>query len=1055
MIRWAAGRPAVVWATAAAIIAAGGVAFSRLPLATRPVVELPRLEVITSWPGASPELVETYITSPLEAAIQAVRGVKKVSSESDEASSQLTIDLEPDANVQLTRLAILERIELLRKDFPRGASPPQVSNYVPDDLQEEPLLRYTIYGPYTPATLARIAKERIEPVVSSVEGVAGVNSGTWAQIGISVSYDAQRLRQLGIDPSRITQAIAASRVVQSVGKERAGSTERPVVLRDQPHAVEDLNDLPIRASGGRVFHLGEIASVRLEEDSRDAFYRVNGKPAVGMSIARLPGADAIKTADRVRTQMNVLRPTLPPGVVMRLESDESVDLAKQLRDLAIRGGIAFFCVMLVLGVSLRNAKSVLLVMGSAAVAIAGTALGLYLLDIPANLLTLAGLGMGIGILVQNGLVVVERLRTTPDTADGRAEAGRRILPAIVGATLTTLVVLLPFLYLQGNSRAAFVPFAVAFALALGCSVLSSVVMIPALGAGHGVRSGHWPRLTRFYTRIVMGLLRYRPLTLIVVATLLGIVTWGFVQKVPHSAAFNWGGQRTALNVYISFPRGSDPAALDRAMQEFERLVVGEEGVELVTTQGTRDGASMRVTFARDAEYGPQPYRLQEVCTQRGILIGGATISVQGVGPGFYSGGGGGSASFRIKVLGYSFAGVEQLAYDLKARLERIPRVKDVDANAASFWRREKTYNIVLDPDRAALARYGLTVRDFSAAVAREVRGQVGATRIEIGDDELPVNVKAEGARDRNLAELRDAIVPTPEETPVRLTDLARVDEQEGLSYINREDQQYVRIVSYEFRGPQKLANRTHEAFMASISVPPGYSVADDQFFWGVDESGKGLWLVFAVGVVLVILAVAMVFDSVWASGVVFLSLPIALAGSAAAFWIAKASFGREAAVGVILVVGLAVNQAILLVDAALERRAGWPAGRRAVDRLTAVGSDGVGSGRSVRLPARPGLSGWGVVSACRDRVGMITLVTFTTLASLLPLAIGTKSDELFGNIALATVGGTLAGTIGALFIVPAMVLGRAGGPAGGRAMYRRERGLAKILRTVVWRWAGR
>jgi len=136
-------------------------------------------------------------------------------------------------------------------------------------------------------------------------------------------------------------------------------------------------------------------------------------------------------------------------------------------------------------VALRNAKSIVLVLGSAAVAIAGTALGLYLMDIPANLLTLAGLGMGIGILVQNGLIVVERLRRAPDTVDGRAEAGRRILPALVGATLTTAVVLMPFLYLQGNARAAFMPFAAAFTLALGCSVISAVVMIPAVGAGHG------------------------------------------------------------------------------------------------------------------------------------------------------------------------------------------------------------------------------------------------------------------------------------------------------------------------------------------------------------------------------------------------------------------------------------------------------------------------------------------------------------------------------------------------------------------------------------------
>ena len=166
--------------------------------------------------------------------------------------------------------------------------------------------------------------------------------------------------------------------------------------------------------------------------------------------------------------------------------------------------------MLVLALTLRSGRAIALVMGSAAVAIAGTALSLYLLEIPANLLTLAGLGMGVGILVQNGHhrrgAAARRRRYRPEA---RAAAGRRILPAVAGSTLTTAVVLFPFLYLQGNARAAFVPFAAAFAIGLGWSVVASVVMIPAVGAGHGLRTGHWPRLARLYDRTLVGLLRWR------------------------------------------------------------------------------------------------------------------------------------------------------------------------------------------------------------------------------------------------------------------------------------------------------------------------------------------------------------------------------------------------------------------------------------------------------------------------------------------------------------------------------------------------------------------
>ncbi len=1003
MIRWAAHRPAVVWSFAMALVLAGGVAFTRLPLATRTAVELPRLTIQASWPGAAAELVEMYLTSPVESAVQPVRGVKKTSSTSREGSSQITVELQPGVDVQMTRLAILERMELLRSEFPLGVAAPRVSNFVPEDLAEQPLLQYTVSGPYTPGALEKIVEDQVTPRLEAVPGVSGVQSAGGAETGIAVSYDPARLRQLDINPTALSQALAEARQVRPLGQEHAATTTRPVSLRDTPQVMEDLARLPVRGAGGRVFALGDLASIRQEEDTRGQINRLNGLTAVTIAISRLADADAIKTAARIRQAMEDLQPTLPPGLRFRVASDESLELDSQLTDLMRRGAIAGVAVALVLLLTLRNVMSVTLVMGSAAVAIAGTALGLYLLKIPANLLTLAGLGMGIGILVQNGLIVVARLRSAPDTPDGRADAGVRIVPAVVGATLTTAVVLLPFLYLQGDARAAFVPFASAFALALGWSVVASVIMIPAVGAGHGAQRAGWRRLHRVYSRTLIRMLRLRWVVLTLTLATLGVMGWAFVKKVPRFNWGGWGGQRTTLSAYLTFPGGSDTESLDRALAEFERIAVGREGVERVQAQ-VPQGANrgfVQVTFDREAGFTALPLFMQEEFNQRAVLIGGASISVVGQGPAFSSGGGGGSASYRIKLLGFSYSGLEQFALDLKERLERIPRVQKVNINAANFWGSGQATSVTLEPDRAALARAGLTVEAFARTVQQQVRGVGGGQRLELGDEEVTVTLKAAGSRERSLLDLRAAAVANPIGAPVRIGDLSVVDEREGLSTITREDQQYVRYVTYDFRGPNRLADRTHKAFMASISVPPGYAVSEAQYGFNDDESGKGLWLVFAAGIVLVLLAVAMVFDSVWASAMVLLSLPLALAGVVAIYWPTGAAFGREAAVGVILVVGLAVNQSILLVDAALHRR------RR-------VRADGHREHRK--------LDGRDVYWAARDRAGTILLVTFTTLASLLPLAIGTPVDSLFGSIALATTGGTIAGTLGALFVMPLLVL---------------------------------
>ncbi len=1003
MIAWSVRRPAVIWAACATIVVSGVVAFSRLALATKTTVEFPQLSVNASWGGAAPELLEMYVTSPLEAAIQGVRDVRKVNSTSRDGNASLRVELEKDANVQLTRLAILERLALLQKELPANVTRPTVSPYVPDELVEAPLLQIMMTGPYTAGTLQKMLIETVTPRLSAVSGVAGISpprGGT--DIGIGISYDGQRLRQLGIPPDLITQAVQNARIVQSVGQEQLGASIRAVAVRDQPRVVEDLAALPIRAPNGRLFHLGEFATIRAEEDAQGQFYRIDRNPALAMSVRRDAGADAIRTAEAVRAAVDELQHQLPAGARIKVTGDESVRLKKDLDDLKKRGLIAFISVLVVLSAMLLDWKAVSLVMGSAAVAISGTALTLYILEIPANLLTLAGLGMGIGILVQDALIVANRLRTATDTSqEARIDATGRITPAVVGSTLTTGVVLFPFMYLQGNSRAAFVPFAAAFLIALFWSVITAVTVVPALAGRHYFQPRQWRWGLRQYSRIVGWTLRLRPLTILLTLGVLGVLSWAFVKKVPR---FAWGGsgfgqQQTTLAVSLYFPRGSDAETLDASMREFENIVGKRPEVEQITTasQGT-SAAYMQVTFTEEGAFTAVPLQLQEELTQRAVFIGGASVSVRGQGPGFSAGSSGSMlSSFRIKILGYSYSGVEELANNLKARLELIPRVREVNTNSASMMSGgPKSFLVTLEPDRNALARHGITAAQFSAAVAREMRNG------KVDGEEIPVYVKDAGARMRTLDELREALVPNLLNSPVRIADLAAVNEREALAAIERQDQQYIRILSYDFRGPAKLANRTHTAFMKSIQVPPGYTVAESTYSWdGEDTSQKGLYLVFGIGIALVILAVALVFDSVWAAWMVFLSLPLALGGVVAAFWIFNAAFTREAAVGAILVIGLAVHQAILFIDAALNARR-----------------------RRAETGIRKTLDAGSVTRAAVDRAGMILLVTFASLASLLPLAYHQKVTDIFGAIALATVGGTIAGTIGTMFIMPALLFGR-------------------------------
>jgi multidrug efflux pump subunit AcrB len=269
-------------AAAVTLLLAGLVAFPASH-STRTTIELPRSR---SPPrGRASASSRMYVSSPVEAAISRCVGYARHARSS---GGWVAHHRRARADVQIARLSILERIELLRKDFPPGVTSPRVSNYVPEELSEEDLLTLTISGPYTAGTLQKIADEQVEPRLSAVPGVGNISVQGGTEPGVSVTYDPALLRQLGISPQALGDALTGARVVQALGKEQRGNTERPVVLRDQPQAVEDWPTSRSSGAAAKPFALGSLASVRPEEDARGFFFRINGQPAIAIGVSRWP-----------------------------------------------------------------------------------------------------------------------------------------------------------------------------------------------------------------------------------------------------------------------------------------------------------------------------------------------------------------------------------------------------------------------------------------------------------------------------------------------------------------------------------------------------------------------------------------------------------------------------------------------------------------------------------------------------------------------------------------------------------------------------------------------
>jgi len=375
------------------------------------------------------------------------------------------------------------------------------------------------------------------------------------------------------------------------------------------------------------------------------------------------------------------------------------------------------------------------------------------------------------------------------------------------------------------------------------------------------------------------------------------------------------------------------------------------------------------------------------------LFGGVEVRVYGYGPSFY-GGGASPPNYSIKILGYNYDAVRDIAADLARRLERFSRVRDVDINAGGrFFFDEKISEVVLILDRERLAAHGLSARDAVTQVRAAVGGRTGNEQIRVGGEEVGLELKLAGYRDLNMLDLAETLVLSPSSgDAVRLVDLATIELRDVLNVILRENQQYQRTVRYEFRGPQKLGDRIRDAVIDATALPDGYTIEGQQDWSWSDDEREQIVVVWVVSLFLVFMVTAALFESLRQPLCVLFTIPLALVGVALMFFFREASFTREAYIGVIMMGGIVVNNAILLIDHVnqLRRREGL----RLID---------------------------GVVRGTLERVRPILMTTATTVLGLLPLVIfsETANSNIWNALAYTLIGGLLASTFFVLTVTPA------------------------------------
>jgi HAE1 family hydrophobic/amphiphilic exporter-1 len=1042
MIRLSIRRPVAITMAYLAVALLGVAAWRNIPIELLPDTDLPQLTVQATWRGASPEVMEAFVTSPIEAAIQQVRGVEKITSTSLDqygaALAQIQVEFERETDMDFARLDLSERLAVLEDQLPPGVDPPQVRPYVPDEFRDQttPFLRYEVTGPYTQEALRAHVDDRVVPELLLVEGVATVEVQGGRERVLQIELDEQKANALGLSSWEVARRIGELEYVAEAGAVEMDGLLRTVAIRHATKSADEIRRVPLRTDQGRIVRVDDVARVYDTYEDPTSYNRINAQPAISFQVYKELGVNTVAVADHVKARLAEIANIHPVGMELILDQDESEDIKTQLQDLRVRALIAAGVIFVVLLVFLRSFRSAAIVFMTIAFSILIALNLIYFGGFTLNVLTLMGLAMGFGLIVDNAIVVLEniyRKRQRGEEPAVAAERGARevVLP-ILAATLTTVIVFIPFVYLQGELRIFYVPLAIVVGMSLVASLFVAFSFIPGLAskvlAGKGVRGvgalRHSPAAepaaqpqggaiverppiyVRFYAAVLAFTLRLTkrrrwpvlPLATVGVAVIaFGMSFYVFNKYVNRGIVWGrWGGSDTYIRIYITLPRGAELERVDELTRFFEDKLRQMPEIERFTAFVRPEYASMRVTFPDSLETTLVPVAIKEQLLAYSYLFGGAEVRVYGYGPSFY-GGGGGAPNYTIKVLGYNYENVREIAEDLGRRLERFSRVRDVDINSVGYFiaSRDKVIEFALAVDRHRLGLHGITTQDVVYQVLSAVPGQARADEIRIDGEEVHYEVKLEGYEEFDLLRLEELLIRAPSGEGVRLGDVATLTERQVLNRVVREDQQYRRNVSYEFRGPSKLGDRVQEAVIAATAVPHGYKIEGrDEWRWDWEEE-KQIWAVLAVALVLVFMVTAALFESLRQPLCVLLTVPMALIGVFLMFFYTDASFTREAYIGVIMMGGIVVNNAILLVDHVnhLRRKEGL-----SLQEATLRGT--------------------------LERVRPILMTSTTTIFGLLPLVLFSEYADanIWNALGYALIGGLASSTILVLTVTPALYL---------------------------------
>jgi HAE1 family hydrophobic/amphiphilic exporter-1 len=1048
IISFSIRRPVSVFIFAVAAIVFGLVAFQRLATDLLPDITYPSVTVQTVYDGAAPVEVENLVTRPVENAVGVVNNVVRVTSSSRADVGEVTLEFAWGTNMDLAALDVRERLDMMQ--LPAEAERPVLLRY---DPSLDPILRLGLYGGEDLIRLRLLGEEQVKRSLERIEGVAAVVVSGGLEEEIQVELNERRLANLGLSSDQVLNRLAQENINLTGGRLREGQTEYLVRTVNEFVRPSDLEEVVVDRSAGAIVRLEDVARVRMGHKDREIITRINGHESVEVAVYKEGGTNTVTVSDAVQAGIDPLRERLQavdPALEMELITDQARYIRQSVSEVlrtALYGGLL---AVLVLFLFLRSWKTTLIIGIAIPISVVTTFFLMYTSGISLNIMSLGGLTLGIGLLVDNSIVVLEAIQRRREKGLGEEEAAEagagEVSRAVVASTLTTICVFVPIVFVEGIAGQLFGDQALTVTFSLVISLLVALTVLPMMASrdfrpaaepepqlaeqraggwrGRGrqglftfavtlarmvrgvfgalgrlfeavlrvplaVFHGGFDRLAGMYDRLLAGVLARPGITVLVAFALLA-ASLLVVPRLGRELVPELIQGEFYVNVEL--PPGTHLDVTQRRLATLEQAARRIEGVTTVYSISGTSNEQGGVAGERRENIGQLTLAVAApVSRQREEAVMGQLRRSLDLQPELeYRFGRPSYFSFRtpieLEIRGYNLRLLERLADELMRRMHRIDGLSDIKSSTEGG---NPELQIRFDRDR--LASYGLTLSQVAGTVRSKVQGAV-ATDIQREDRTIDIRLRAEEDYRDSIDDLAGLTVFQIGKTAVPLAAVADIEEVEGPAEIRRSEGERVAVITANLAG-RDLGTVSEEIVQAleSMSLPTGYDYRVGGQRQEMETSFDSMRLAILLAVFMVYLVMASQFESLLHPFVILFSVPLAIIGVVATLWIAGVTISIVVLIGAILLAGIVVNNAIILVDYTNQLR------RRGLAKLEALQ-------RAGRVRLRP-----------------IMMTTATTVLGLLPMALGLgEGSELRSPMALTVIGGLLTSTLLTLLIIPAV-----------------------------------